>query len=51
MLRYRRRLQLSAPVGGEASFQVRVDGEVVDSISQADAAEGDWTTRSVPIPD
>ncbi|MGH6900477.1 MAG: toll/interleukin-1 receptor domain-containing protein [Geminicoccaceae bacterium] len=51
MLRYRRRLQLSAPVGGEAGFQVVVDGEVVDSISQADAAENDWSTRSVPVPD
>jgi hypothetical protein len=51
MLRYRRRLQLSAPVGGEAGFEVKVDGEVVDGVSQADAAEDDWTTRSVPVPD
>ncbi len=51
ILRYRRRIQLSTPVGGEASFLVVVDGEVVDSISQADAAENDWATRSVPIPD
>jgi hypothetical protein len=51
MLRYRRRLQLSARVGGEAGFQVVVDGEVLDSSSQTDAAEDDWTTRSVPVPD
>jgi hypothetical protein len=51
LLRYRRRLQPSAPVGGEAGFRVTIDGEVVDTASQADAAEGDWTTRSVPVPD
>lgn len=51
LLRYRRRLQLSAPLGGEAGFRVVIDGETVDTASQADAAEGDWTTRSVPIPD
>ena len=51
MLRYRRRLQLSAPVGGAAGFEVVVDGEVVDRVSQADAADDDWTTRSVPVPD
>src|SRR3954454_20276727 len=51
LLRYRRRLQLSAPVGGEAGFRVVIDGEAIDTASQTDAAEGDWTTRSVPVPD
>jgi TIR domain len=51
VLRYRRRLQLSAPVGGEAGFRVVIDGETIDTASQTDAAEGDWTTRSVPVPD
>jgi TIR domain len=51
LLRYRRRVQLAAPVGGQAAFQVAVDGEVADATSQADAAEADWTTRSVPVPD
>jgi TIR domain len=51
MLRYRRRARLSAPVGGEARFQVAIDGEVVDSISQADAIGDDWTTSSVAVPD
>jgi hypothetical protein len=49
-LRYRRRLRLAAPIGGEARFQVAVDGEVIDT-AQAGATEDDWTTRSVPIPD
>ena len=51
LLRYRRRLRLSAPVAGAAGFKVVVDGEVVDSASQSDPAEDEWTTRSVPIPD
>lgn len=51
LLRYRRRLQLSASIGGEAGFRVTIDGEVVDTASQADAAENDWAIRSVPIPD
>src|SRR3954454_18663867 len=29
----------------------QIDGDTVDTVSQADAAEGDWTTRSVPLPD
>jgi hypothetical protein len=51
MMRYRRRLQLSAPVGGTASFQVVVDGEVVDTASQENAPETEWTTRAVAVPD
>ena len=51
MLRYRRRLRLSAPVGGEAGFRLAIDGEVVDTASHADPAEDEWTTRSVPVPD
>jgi TIR domain len=51
LLRYRRRLRLSAPVGGEAVFRVLVDGEVVDTASQAYPTEDQWTTRSVPVPD
>jgi TIR domain len=51
LLRYRRRLRLAAPVGGEARFRVAVDGEVVDTASQADPAEDEWRTRSVAIPD
>ena len=37
--------------GGEAGFRVVIDGETIDTASQTDAAEGDWTTRSVPVPD
>jgi hypothetical protein len=51
LLRYRRRLRLSAPVGGEAGFRIAVDGEVVDAASQTDPAEDEWATRSVPVPD
>ena len=51
MLRYQRRIQLSAPVGGEAGLRVAVDGEVVDSASQINSAEKEWSTRSVDIPD
>lgn len=51
MLRYRRRFRLYAPVLGEASFRVAVDGEVIDAASHSDPAEDEWTTRSVPVPD
>jgi hypothetical protein len=51
LLRYRRRLQLSASGGEVAGFRLMIDGDTVDTVSQADAAEGDWTTRSVPVPD
>jgi hypothetical protein len=51
LLRYRRRLQLSAPLGGESGFRVTVDGEIVDTASHADPREDDWTSRSVPVPD
>jgi hypothetical protein len=51
LVRYRRRLRLTAPVGGEAEFRVMVDGEVVDMASQANSAENEWTTRTVPVPD
>jgi hypothetical protein len=51
MMRYRRRIQLSAPVGGTASFQVVVDGEVVDNASQENAPESEWSTRAVAVPD
>ena len=51
LLRYRRRLRLAAPIGGRAGFQVVVDGEVVDTATQADSPEDEWTTRSVPVPD
>jgi hypothetical protein len=51
MLRYRRRLRLAAPVDGEASLRVAVDGEVIDTASHSDPAEDEWTTRSVPVPD
>jgi hypothetical protein len=50
LLRYRRRVRLSTPMGGEAGFRVLVDGELVDSASHP-ATEDQWTTRSVPIPD
>jgi hypothetical protein len=50
-LRYRRRLRLSAPLGGEATLQVVVDGEVVDKASPADSVEDDWVTKSLPMPD
>jgi hypothetical protein len=50
-LRYRRRLRLSAPVGGEATFRVAIDGEITDTASHSDPAEDEWTTRSVPVPD
>jgi hypothetical protein len=53
-LRYRRRLQLSAPVGGKATFQLAIDGEVIDAASQTDQTdqtEDDWISRSVPVPD
>ena len=51
LLRYRRRLRLSAPVGGEATFRVAIDGEITDTASHLDPAEDEWTTRSVPVPD
>jgi len=51
MLRYRRRTALSAQMGGAASFQVVVDGEVVDAATHESPAEDDWTTRAVPIPE
>jgi hypothetical protein len=51
VLRYRRRLRLSAPLGGEAGFRVGVDGDVVDKASHADPREEDWTSRSVAVPD
>jgi hypothetical protein len=50
-LRYRRRLRLSTPVGGEATFQAAVDGEVVDKATPADSPEDDWITKSVAVPD
>lgn len=50
-LRYRRHLRLSAPIGGEASLRVAVDGEVIDTASHSDPIEGKWTIRSVLIPD
>jgi len=51
LLRYRRRLRLTAPVGGEAGFRVAVDGEVVDTASHTGPVEDEWTTRSVSVPD
>ena len=51
LLRYRRILRMSAPISGEATFRVSVDGELVDAVSQADPTEDGWTTGSVPIPD
>jgi hypothetical protein len=51
MLRYRRRLRLSAPAGGEAGFRLAINGELVDTASHTDPAEEEWTTRSVPVPD
>jgi hypothetical protein len=51
IIRYRRQIQLSAPMGGAASFRVVMDGEVVDTASQESSPENEWTTRSVPIPD
>jgi hypothetical protein len=51
MLRYRRRIALSAQIGGSANFQVVVDGEVVDAASHENPPENNWTTRAVPIPD
>ena len=50
MFRYRRRIALSAQLGGVASFQVAVDGEVVDKATHENPPEDEWTTRSVPIP-
>jgi hypothetical protein len=50
-LRYRRRIALSAQIGGSAEFQVVVDGEVVDAASHENPPENNWTTRAVPIPD
>src|SRR3954451_20964032 len=47
LLRYRRRLQLSAPLGGEAGFRVMVDGETVDAASQAD---GEHANPWGPVP-
>jgi hypothetical protein len=49
-LRYRRRLRLSAPLGGEATFQVVVDGEVLDKASSADSDEDDWVSSSCQPP-
>jgi hypothetical protein len=51
LLRYRRRLQLSAPIGGEAGFRVAVDGEVIDRAFHTDPVETEWETRSVAVPD
>jgi hypothetical protein len=51
LLRYRCRLRLSAPVGGEAAFRVLIDGEVVDTASHTNLAGDEWVTRSVPVPD
>jgi hypothetical protein len=51
IMRYRRRIQLSAPVGGAAWFRIVMDGEGVDTASQESSPENEWTTRSVPIPD
>jgi hypothetical protein len=51
LLRYRRRLKLSAPLGGEAVFRVTVDGEIIDIASHADPREEDWVSRSVAVPD
>src|SRR5213592_3556358 len=50
LLRYCRRLRLSAAFGGEAGFRAAVDGEIVDAASRADPGEDEWTTRSVAIP-
>ena len=49
MLRYRRRLNLSAPLLCTAGFEVLVDGEAVDRANQGDPAEATWITRSVPV--
>lgn len=51
LLRYRRRLRLTVPIDGAAEFRIAVDGEVVDTASHADSAEGEWTTRAIPVPD
>jgi hypothetical protein len=51
MLRYRRRVTLSAQIGGSAEFQVLVDGELVDAASHENPPENNWTTHAVPIPD
>jgi hypothetical protein len=51
LLRYRRRLQLSAPVGGEAAFRVVVDGETLDTASEPDTTKDYWTTRALTVPD
>jgi hypothetical protein len=50
ILRYRRRLRLSAPLGGDAVFRIAIDGETIDTASLKDPAEDEWTTRSVPVP-
>jgi len=48
-LRYRRRLRLSAPLGGEATFQVVVDGEVVDKASFRDHRRS-HASREITMP-